>query len=87
MVVYLLDNYEEPNEVVRNINWTEEEYEAKKQERLNKIEEECFNLAKEKGYFTEDFNVSDVLNYRQVYIIGVDAIERYIGRELGARDW
>lgn len=77
------EDYTEPAQVGRNLSWTEEEYEAKKQERVRKIEEDCFNIAKEKVYFSEEFKINDVLTYRQVCIIAVDAIERYIGRELG----
>ena len=77
------EDYTEPAKIVRNASWTSEEYEDKKQERVKKIEEECFEIAKEKGYFSEDFKIDDVLTYRHVYIIAVDSIERYIGRELG----
>lgn len=77
------EDYKEPAQVGRNLSWTEEEYEAKKKERIKKIEEDCFKIAKEKGYFTEDFKIDDVLTYRHVCVIAVDAIERYIGHELG----
>lgn len=83
-------DYTEPAQVERDLSWTEEEYEIKKQDRIKKIETDCFNIAKEKGYFLDDsLNISceskvdDVLTYRQVCIIAVDAIEKYVGHEIG----
>ena len=76
-------DYTEPKTLARNLKWSDEDYEAKKKERISQIENDCWEIAKEKGYFSEEFNADDILTYRHVCVISVDAIERYIGRALG----
>ena len=79
----LFGDYEEPAPLARDYSWTEEEYKLMKRAMTEKIERDCWKIAKEKGYFSEEFKIDDALTYRQVLVISVDAIERYIGRELG----
>lgn len=82
IVAGFFEDYTEPEQLTRDASWTNEEYEAKKKERKAQIEKECWEIAKEREYFSEDFKIDEVLTYRNVYIISVDVIERYIGREL-----
>lgn len=83
VVVGFLENYPDTVKPVRNYSWTEEEYKAKLKEQDAEIEKQCWAVAKEKGYFSEDFKINDILTYRDVLVIAVDTIERYIGRDLG----
>lgn len=83
VVVQFFEKYNEPDKVVKLTSWSEEEFKEKQEERLKKIEKECWEIAKNEGYFSEDFKIDDLLTNREVLIIAVDTIERYIGRELG----
>jgi hypothetical protein len=83
VVVGFLENYPDTVKPVRNYSWTEEEYKAKLKEQTDEIEKQCWAVAKEKGYFSEDFKINDILTYREMLVIAVDTIERYIGRDLG----
>ncbi len=82
IVAGFFEKYTEPAQVVRTASQTDEEFAAEKKERIAKIEEECWEIAQKEGYFSEDFKIDDVLTYRNVLIIAVDTIERYIGREI-----
>jgi len=79
-------DYTEPPFINKLDSWTIEEYRKIKRERVNKIEDDCWEIAKEKGYFSEDIGKDEVLTLRHVYVIAVDAVERFIGRELGTID-
>ena len=83
MVVGFFEKYTEPAKVIRESGWSDEDFENKKKERIKKIESDCWEIAKNEGYFSEEFGIDDILTYRYVYVIAVDAVERYIGRELG----
>lgn len=78
----LLGEYTEPEFINKNANWTDEEYRTKKQERVDKIENETWKIAKKNGYFSEDFGKDDVLTKRQIYVISVDIVEKFLGREI-----
>lgn len=58
------------------------EYDKKLEERVKKIETETWEIAKDNGYFSEEFNKDETLTKRQMYIIGIDIIERFLGREI-----
>jgi len=75
-------DYTEPEPLVRLSSWDDKKYEEEKNKRTKKIESDCWEIAKQKEYFSEEFEKDDVLTYRHVYIIAVDAIERFIGRAL-----
>jgi len=83
LVVGFFEKYTEPAQVKRNLSWSDEEYEFQKQKRIDMIEKDCWEIAMQEGYFSEEFGIDDVLTYRHVYVIAVDTIEKYIGRELG----
>ena len=77
-----LEIYSEPKSVLRNPDWTDEEFEAKKQERIDKIEQESWLAVENAGYLFGDFEIDDVLTYKDVLILTVDVIEKYLGREI-----
>lgn len=83
VVVGLFDKYKEPEKSLDSYSEIDEENDSKEKERVNKIEQDCWEIARREGYFTEDFDIDDVLTYRQTLVIAVDVIEKYIGRELG----
>lgn len=58
------------------------EYEKKTKEREEKIEAETWEIAKNNNYFSEEFDKDDILDKRQVYIIAIDIIERFLEREI-----
>ena len=68
--------------MLRNPDWTDEEFEAKKQERIYKIEQESWLAVENAGYLFGDFEIDDVLTYKDVLILTVDVIEKYLGREI-----
>ena len=82
LIAGFLDIYTEPKAVVRNINWTDEEFEVKKQERIDKIEKETWKAVENAGYLFGDFEIDDVLTYKDVLILTVDVMEKYLGREI-----
>lgn len=86
VVAGFLGKYKEPSAVVRQPEWDDAKFEEAKNERINKIETECFAIIKNEGYFSEDFKIDDVLTNRQVYIITVDVMEEYLGRSLNIWD-
>jgi len=82
LIAGFLDIYTEPKAVVRKQNWTDEEFEAKKQERIDKIEREAWVAVENAGYLFGDFEIDDVLTYKDVLILTVDVMEKYLGREI-----
>jgi len=82
LIAGFLDIYTEPKAVVRNLSWTDEEFEVKKQERIEKIEKESWIAVENAGYLFGDFEIDDVLTYKDVLILTVDVMEKYLGREI-----
>lgn len=82
VIAGFIEKYKEPVAVVRDPAWTDEQFEEAKNERINKIEAECFEIVKNEGYFSEDIKVDQILTNRDVYIITVDVIEKYLGKDL-----
>lgn len=83
VVAGFFEKYEEPAQVIKYASLSDEEYANQKKARIDKIEKDCWEIVKKEGYFTDDFKIDDVLTYRDVLVMTVDVMERYIGRELG----
>lgn len=83
----LLDNYVMPERVYRfkddGTEMTEEELAQAKAFREAKIDNDVWFLAQTNNYFSEDINDKDkILTKREMYVLAVDTVERYIGREI-----